>query len=174
VKEDLPLRITDEATAISPYKKTAAGFAENSAGLQNQNRLAVLVRAREIEAEFRRLTGGKPSELERKAGPEKSSPTRAYSGPHTVLSDQKRHAQYFACLFWCGPRRKRGCAQILEKNLRKVKLLVNRTKQKASGRYMFRLAESENTILVHEKVKNYLTAKGFKGLEFYAPEEVAA
>jgi hypothetical protein len=41
------------------------------------------------------------------------------------------------------------------------------------GFYMFRLAESVNTILVHQKVKDQLTAKGFKGLEFYEPEEIA-
>jgi hypothetical protein len=32
---------------ISPYKKIAADFAEKSAGLHNQNRFAVLVRARD-------------------------------------------------------------------------------------------------------------------------------
>jgi hypothetical protein len=37
------------------------------------------------------------------------------------------------------------------------------------GLYMFRLAESMRTIVVHEKVKQHLEAKGFKGLEFTAP-----
>ncbi|PKG84085.1 hypothetical protein CXF85_09195 [Colwellia sp. 75C3] len=34
------------------------------------------------------------------------------------------------------------------------------------GQYMFRLAESWRTIVVHEKVKNHLEAKGFKNLAF--------
>ncbi len=37
------------------------------------------------------------------------------------------------------------------------------------GLYMFRLAESMRTIIVHEKVKQHLEAKGFKGLEFTDP-----
>jgi hypothetical protein len=41
------------------------------------------------------------------------------------------------------------------------------------GFYMFRLAESVDTILVHQKVKDQLIAKGFKGLKFYNPENVA-
>ena len=34
------------------------------------------------------------------------------------------------------------------------------------GQYMFRLAQSWRTIVVHEKVKNHLEAKGFKNLDF--------
>jgi hypothetical protein len=41
------------------------------------------------------------------------------------------------------------------------------------GALMFRLAESVNAILVHEKVKQHLEAAGFKTLTFLRPEEWA-
>lgn len=44
---------------------------------------------------------------------------------------------------------------------------------KAGGALMFRLAESTNAILVHEKVRDHLLAKGFTSLEFLDPGEVA-
>ncbi len=37
------------------------------------------------------------------------------------------------------------------------------------GLYMFRLADNMTTIIVHEKVKQHLEAKGFKGLVFDDP-----
>lgn len=37
------------------------------------------------------------------------------------------------------------------------------------GLYMFRLAESMRTIVVHEKVKQHLESKGFEALEFTDP-----
>jgi hypothetical protein len=37
----------DRAAAILPYKKNSGSFCGKSAGLQNQNRFAVLVRARD-------------------------------------------------------------------------------------------------------------------------------
>jgi hypothetical protein len=37
----------------------------------------------------------------------------------------------------------------------------------------FRLAESTNAIIAHEKIKNHLLAKGFDDLAFYEPEKVA-
>jgi len=45
--------------------------------------------------------------------------------------------------------------------------------EKAHGFYLFRLAESVTTIMVHQKVKEMLEEKGFKGLKFYNPEDVA-
>jgi hypothetical protein len=41
------------------------------------------------------------------------------------------------------------------------------------GAYMFRLAESVNTVLVHRDVKEYLEKKGFTGLEFYEVGDIA-
>lgn len=45
--------------------------------------------------------------------------------------------------------------------------------KKTRGALIFRLAESTNAILVHEKLKNHLLAKGFTKLEFLNPKEVA-
>jgi hypothetical protein len=42
---------------------------------------------------------------------------------------------------------------------------------KAFGLLMFRLAESTNAIVVHQKVKDHLLAKGFDMLTFMKPEE---
>ncbi|AZZ90656.1 hypothetical protein EUZ85_07960 [Hahella sp. KA22] len=50
--------------------------------------------------------------------------------------------------------------------------LINGT-SKTGGRYFFRLAESTNTLIVHEKVKQHLLAKGFTDLAFYEPSKVA-
>jgi len=44
---------------------------------------------------------------------------------------------------------------------------------KARGPLMFRLAESTNAILLHEKVRDFLRSKGFQDLAFYEPGEVA-
>ncbi|MDG9672263.1 hypothetical protein ONV78_31315 [Hahella sp. CR1] len=44
---------------------------------------------------------------------------------------------------------------------------------KAGGHYFFRLAESTNALIVHEKVKQHLLAKGFTDLAFYEPSKVA-
>ena len=45
--------------------------------------------------------------------------------------------------------------------------------QKTRGALIFRLAESTNAILVHEKLKNHLQSMGFNKLEFLDPREVA-
>lgn len=45
--------------------------------------------------------------------------------------------------------------------------------RKARGALIFRLAESTNAILVHEKLRDALLAKGFGHLAFYEPEQVA-
>ncbi len=42
---------------------------------------------------------------------------------------------------------------------------------RAHGLLMFRLAESVNGIVVHEKVKNHLERKGFPHLDFVRPED---
>lgn len=44
---------------------------------------------------------------------------------------------------------------------------------KPRGALIFRLAEATGTILVHERLKDYLLAKGFDKLEFLLPGEVA-
>jgi hypothetical protein len=44
---------------------------------------------------------------------------------------------------------------------------------KAQGLLLFRLAESTNGILVHERLKRFLLAKGFDDLAFHDPREVA-
>jgi hypothetical protein len=44
---------------------------------------------------------------------------------------------------------------------------------KARGLLMFRLAESVNAVLVHEKVKDRLTQAGFDDLAFNIPAEIA-
>jgi hypothetical protein len=52
------------------------------------------------------------------------------------------------------------------------KLVVDESK--THGILMFRLAESTNTVLIHEKLKDYLIDKGFqKDMEFYEPDKVA-
>lgn len=45
--------------------------------------------------------------------------------------------------------------------------------RKARGALIFRLAESTNAILVHEKLRDHLLARGFGHLAFYEPERVA-
>lgn len=45
--------------------------------------------------------------------------------------------------------------------------------RKARGALIFRLAESTNAVLVHEKLRDHLLAKGFGHLAFYEPEQVA-
>ncbi|AZZ90657.1 hypothetical protein EUZ85_07965 [Hahella sp. KA22] len=44
---------------------------------------------------------------------------------------------------------------------------------KAGGKYFFRLAESTNALIVHDKVRQHLLAKGFTDLAFYEPSKVA-
>jgi hypothetical protein len=41
------------------------------------------------------------------------------------------------------------------------------------GALIFRLAESTNAILVHERLRDHLLASGFTNLAFYEPESVA-
>jgi hypothetical protein len=45
--------------------------------------------------------------------------------------------------------------------------------KKTRGALFFRLAESTNAILVHEKLKHHLQSRGFNKLEFLNPKEVA-
>jgi hypothetical protein len=45
--------------------------------------------------------------------------------------------------------------------------------KKARGHLFFRLAESTNAIIVHERVKDCLLSKGFTDLAFYETEKVA-
>lgn len=46
--------------------------------------------------------------------------------------------------------------------------------EKTDGVLMFRLAESMSTVLVHEKLRDYLIAKGFgDDMHFWDPEEIA-
>jgi hypothetical protein len=45
--------------------------------------------------------------------------------------------------------------------------------KKTRGALIFRLAESTNAILVHEKLKNHLQARGFTKLEFLDTKDVA-
>jgi len=45
--------------------------------------------------------------------------------------------------------------------------------KKARGALMFRLAESVNAILVHERLRDHLIASGFTDLEFLEPSDVA-
>lgn len=53
------------------------------------------------------------------------------------------------------------------------KLIIDETK--THGLLMFRLAESSNTILIHEKLKDFLEAQGFTkhDLHFWDPKEIA-
>ena len=50
-------------------------------------------------------------------------------------------------------------------------LVVDDTKTR--GALIFRLAESTNAILVHERLKNHLQARGFTKLEFLDPKDAA-
>lgn len=45
--------------------------------------------------------------------------------------------------------------------------------QKTYGFLLFRLAENNSAIVIHERVKRYLLAKGFDELEFFKPENIA-
>ncbi len=45
--------------------------------------------------------------------------------------------------------------------------------KRARGALIFRLAESTNAILVHEKLRNCLLAKGFNKLQFLDPKDCA-
>lgn len=45
--------------------------------------------------------------------------------------------------------------------------------KRARGALLFRLAESTNAILVHERLRDHLLAKGFTHLAFYDPAKVA-
>lgn len=45
--------------------------------------------------------------------------------------------------------------------------------RKAGGNLMFRLAESTNAIIVHQRVRDYLLSAGFDDLEFHEPGNVA-
>lgn len=45
--------------------------------------------------------------------------------------------------------------------------------KKARGALIFRLAESVNAILVHERLRDHLIASGFGNLEFLEPSDVA-
>lgn len=45
--------------------------------------------------------------------------------------------------------------------------------KKARGALIFRLAESVNAILVHERLRDHLIANGFRNLEFLEPSDVA-
>lgn len=45
--------------------------------------------------------------------------------------------------------------------------------KRARGALMFRLAESVNAILVHERLRDHLIASGFNDLEFLEPSDVA-
>jgi len=52
------------------------------------------------------------------------------------------------------------------------KLVIDESK--THGLLMFRLAESTNTVLIHEKLRDYLIAKGFeKDMRFWDPEKIA-
>ncbi|WP_431688127.1 imm11 family protein [Hahella sp. NBU794] len=44
---------------------------------------------------------------------------------------------------------------------------------KAGGKYFFRLAESTNALIVHDKVRQHLLAKGFTDLAFYPSGKAA-
>ena len=55
-----------------------------------------------------------------------------------------------------------GDSRLLDASIEKLDIEPRSIK----GLYMFRLAESMRTIVIHEKVKRHLEAKGFKGLRF--------
>lgn len=44
---------------------------------------------------------------------------------------------------------------------------------RAAGAYIFRLAESTNAIIVHQKLRDHLLGRGFTNLRFFEPKDVA-
>jgi hypothetical protein len=56
-------------------------------------------------------------------------------------------------------------------SLRDVRFAAD--EKKARGALIFRLAESVNAILVHERLRDHLIANGFRNLEFLEPTDVA-